>query len=102
MQITAEDAEQMHAEKSQSFGSSALRPLRILCATLAWSAVKLFVELLKLFRVSDKNSLLGNFALLANILPRSFITLSEKPGIAVEINEEGMKKYAMPGIPFFV
>ena len=49
MQITAEDAEQMHAEKSQSFGSSALRPLRILCATLAWSAVKLFVELLNYF-----------------------------------------------------
>jgi len=31
----------------------------------------------------------------------SFITLSEKPGIGVEINEEGMKKYAIPGIPFF-
>jgi galactonate dehydratase len=32
----------------------------------------------------------------------SFITLSEKPGIGVEINEEGMKKYATPGVPFFV
>ncbi|MDX1938786.1 MAG: enolase C-terminal domain-like protein [Flavihumibacter sp.] len=32
----------------------------------------------------------------------SFITLSEKPGIGVEINEEAMKKYAIPGIPFFV
>jgi galactonate dehydratase len=31
----------------------------------------------------------------------SFITLSEKPGIGVEINEEGMKKYAQKGIPFF-
>ncbi|MEP1086360.1 MAG: mandelate racemase/muconate lactonizing enzyme family protein [Algoriphagus sp.] len=31
----------------------------------------------------------------------SFITVSEKPGIGVEINEEGMKKYAAPGIPFF-
>ena len=31
----------------------------------------------------------------------SFITLSEKPGIGVEINEEEMKKYAIPGIPFF-
>lgn len=31
----------------------------------------------------------------------SFITLSEKPGIGVEINEEGMRKYAIPGIPFF-
>ncbi len=31
----------------------------------------------------------------------SFITLSEKPGIGVDINEEGMKKYATPGMPFF-
>jgi len=31
----------------------------------------------------------------------SFITLSEKPGIGVEINEEAMKKYATQGIPFF-
>ncbi|MFN8357164.1 MAG: mandelate racemase/muconate lactonizing enzyme family protein [Spirosomataceae bacterium] len=31
----------------------------------------------------------------------SFIPLSEKPGIGVEINEEGMKKYAAPGVPFF-
>ncbi len=31
----------------------------------------------------------------------SFITLSEKPGIGVEINEEGMRKYAAPDIPFF-
>jgi len=31
----------------------------------------------------------------------SFITLSEKPGIGVEINEAAMKKYAIPGIPFF-
>jgi galactonate dehydratase len=31
----------------------------------------------------------------------SFITLSERPGIGVEINEDGMKKYAQPGIPFF-
>lgn len=31
----------------------------------------------------------------------SFITVSEKPGIGVEINEEGMKKHAVPGIPFF-
>lgn len=30
-----------------------------------------------------------------------FIKLSEKPGIGVEINEEGMKKYAVPGVPFF-
>lgn len=31
----------------------------------------------------------------------SFITLSEKPGIGVEINEDAMKKYAIPGVPFF-
>lgn len=31
----------------------------------------------------------------------SFITLSEKPGIGVDLNIEAMKKYAVPGIPFF-
>ena len=31
----------------------------------------------------------------------SFITLSNKPGIGVEINQEGMRKYATPGMPFF-
>jgi galactonate dehydratase len=31
----------------------------------------------------------------------SFITLSEKPGIGVDINQEAMKKYAIPGVPFF-
>lgn len=30
-----------------------------------------------------------------------FISLSEAPGIGVEINEEGMRQYAAPGIPFF-
>lgn len=30
-----------------------------------------------------------------------YITLTEKPGIGVEINEEGMRKYATKGIPFF-
>ena len=30
-----------------------------------------------------------------------FITLSEKPGIGVEINEEGMRKYGTEGYPFF-
>jgi galactonate dehydratase len=29
------------------------------------------------------------------------IILSEKPGIGVEINEEGMRKYAQEGVPFF-
>ncbi|MBX2841778.1 MAG: mandelate racemase/muconate lactonizing enzyme family protein [Flammeovirgaceae bacterium] len=35
------------------------------------------------------------------MVENGFITLSEKPGIGVEINEEGMKKYATEGIPFF-
>lgn len=30
-----------------------------------------------------------------------FISLSEAPGIGVEINEEAMRKYAAPGTPFF-
>lgn len=30
-----------------------------------------------------------------------FIRVSEKDGIGVEINEEGMRKYAMAGVPFF-
>jgi galactonate dehydratase len=35
------------------------------------------------------------------MVENGFITLSEKPGIGVEINEEGMRKYATPGVPFF-
>jgi len=31
----------------------------------------------------------------------SFITLSEKPGIGVDINQDALKKYATPGVPFF-
>ncbi len=31
-----------------------------------------------------------------------FIAVSDKPGIGVEINEEGMRKYAVPDVPFFV
>ena len=31
-----------------------------------------------------------------------FIVLRDKPGIGVEINEEGMKKYATKDYPFFV
>jgi galactonate dehydratase len=29
------------------------------------------------------------------------ITVSDKPGIGVEINQEAMRKYATPGVPFF-
>lgn len=32
---------------------------------------------------------------------KGFIRLSEKPGIGVEINEEGMKRHAVAGVPFF-
>ena len=32
---------------------------------------------------------------------KSFITVSNKPGIGVDINEEGLKKYATPNVPFF-
>lgn len=32
---------------------------------------------------------------------KGFVRLSEKPGIGVEINEEGMRRYATPGVPFF-
>lgn len=35
------------------------------------------------------------------MVENGFITLSEKPGIGVEINEEAMRKYADKGIPFF-
>jgi galactonate dehydratase len=30
-----------------------------------------------------------------------FIPISEKPGIGVEINEEGMRRYAANNMPFF-
>ena len=32
---------------------------------------------------------------------KGFIRVSEKPGIGVDINEEGMRRYATPGVPFF-
>lgn len=35
------------------------------------------------------------------MVENGFITLSEKPGIGVDINVEGMKKYATEGYPFF-
>jgi galactonate dehydratase len=35
------------------------------------------------------------------MVEKGFIPLSEKPGIGVEINEEGMRKYATEGVPFF-
>jgi galactonate dehydratase len=35
------------------------------------------------------------------MIENGFITLSEKPGIGVDINVEGMRKYATEGYPFF-
>ncbi|HEX5168936.1 MAG TPA: mandelate racemase/muconate lactonizing enzyme family protein [Cyclobacteriaceae bacterium] len=36
-----------------------------------------------------------------NFVEKGFIKVLDKPGIGVDINEEGLKKYAAPGIPFF-
>jgi galactonate dehydratase len=36
-----------------------------------------------------------------NWVKDSFIKVSEKPGIGVDLNMEAMKKYATPGVPFF-
>jgi galactonate dehydratase len=36
-----------------------------------------------------------------NWVKDSFIKVSEKPGIGIDLNLEAMKKYATPGIPFF-
>jgi len=32
---------------------------------------------------------------------KGFLTVSNKPGIGVDINEDGMRRYATPGLPFF-
>lgn len=32
---------------------------------------------------------------------KGFVVVSDKPGIGVDINEEGLKKYATPNVPFF-
>ncbi|HEX9871724.1 MAG TPA: mandelate racemase/muconate lactonizing enzyme family protein, partial [Candidatus Tectomicrobia bacterium] len=37
----------------------------------------------------------------APMVEGGFIRVSEKPGIGVEINEERMRRYATPGMPFF-
>jgi galactonate dehydratase len=34
-------------------------------------------------------------------IEKGFLVVSDKPGIGVEINVEGLKKYATPGMPFF-
>jgi galactonate dehydratase len=35
------------------------------------------------------------------VIRNSFLKVSDKPGIGLEIVEEGLRKYATPGIPFF-
>jgi galactonate dehydratase len=34
-------------------------------------------------------------------IEKGFLVVSDKPGIGVEINEDGLKKYATQGVPFF-
>jgi galactonate dehydratase len=34
-------------------------------------------------------------------IEKGFLTVSDKPGIGVELNLEGLKKYATPNVPFF-
>lgn len=34
-------------------------------------------------------------------IEKGFLTVLDKPGIGVEINEEGLKKYAQPNVPYF-
>ena len=34
-------------------------------------------------------------------IEKGFMTVSDKPGIGVDVNQEGMKKYAVAGVPFF-
>lgn len=36
-----------------------------------------------------------------NFVEKGFIKVLDKPGIGVDINEEGLKKYAQQGVPFF-
>jgi len=31
----------------------------------------------------------------------SYLKVSDKPGIGIDLNQEAMKKYALPGVPFF-
>jgi galactonate dehydratase len=47
--------------------------------------------------ISDWEGIVVN----APVIRNSFLTVSDKPGIGLEIVEEGLRKYATPGIPFF-
>jgi galactonate dehydratase len=35
------------------------------------------------------------------VIKNSFLKVSDKPGIGLEMIEAGLKKYATPGLPFF-
>jgi galactonate dehydratase len=35
------------------------------------------------------------------VIENSFLKVSDKPGIGLDLIEEGIRKYATPGIPFF-
>jgi len=47
--------------------------------------------------ISDWEGIVVN----APVIRNGFLTVSDKPGIGLEIVEEGLRKYATPGIPFF-
>jgi galactonate dehydratase len=36
------------------------------------------------------------------VIENSFLKVSDKPGIGLNLIEDGIRKYASPGIPFFV
>jgi galactonate dehydratase len=35
------------------------------------------------------------------VIKNGFLKVSDKPGIGLELIEDGLRKYATPGIPFF-
>jgi galactonate dehydratase len=42
-----------------------------------------------------------NFVQEGDIIDKGFITVPERPGIGVEMNEEAARKAADPGVPWF-
>jgi galactonate dehydratase len=35
------------------------------------------------------------------VIEKSFLKLTDRPGIGVDLNEDGLRRIATPGIPFF-
>jgi galactonate dehydratase len=35
------------------------------------------------------------------VITNGFLTVSDRPGIGVDLNEDGLRRIATPGIPFF-